>query len=171
MLLPTRSIEPFEDQEMPTIVSHNHDVEDDGLEYALGFLARKLGQNQNLGHYSYQTRTDHDYTSARYVHQLSLGGLTEPTEYLMVEGRKLNNAMKGLHPFGNFSFKKSIIKRSTAYLRQHTTLDDQVTIHFVKLFVKFRIKRLNRESKELAKKKLERGKKSKVAKKINKLTT
>jgi 87kDa Transposase len=169
--LPTRAIEPFEvDDILPSISCSMHDVEDDGLEYALGFMVRKLGGNPQLGHFSYNTKMDHDYSSARYVHQLSFGGLTEPSTYMLDEGRKMNGAMKALHPFGHFSFKHNVVKRSVAYVRQFTTLPPEAIQLFVQLFIKFRIKRINREMRERTKKKFG-AKKSTAEKKLIKMNT
>jgi hypothetical protein len=172
---PTRDFQPFDIPEPNPLPSTSsmHDVEDDGLEYALGFIVRKLARKQGsdpeLGQFSYQTRSDHDYSSARYVHQLSFGGLTEPSDNMLVEGRKLNVAIKVLHNFGQFAFKQNIVERTTAYLRQFTTLSREVVKIFVQLFIKFRMNRLNQEIRTLARNKM--NKKSKCEKKIIKLTT
>jgi hypothetical protein len=77
--------------------------------------------------------------------------------------RKLNDAIKVLHKFGQFAFKQNIVERTTAYLRQFTTLSREVVRIFVQLFIKFRMNRLNQELRELARKKM--NKKSKCEKK------
>jgi len=70
----TRNLTEFTVPEQKTLVDNG--VEDDGLEYVLGFMARKLSQH-NLGNYSYKASSgDHNYASVSYVQQLSHGGLT-----------------------------------------------------------------------------------------------
>jgi len=87
---------------------------------------------------------------------------------MLVEGRKLNVAIKSLHTDDTFVFKKNIVKKTTAYLMQYTTLPADVVVLFVKLFCKFRIKRLNRQIRQQKK---QINKKTKAMNKIYKLTT
>jgi 87kDa Transposase len=163
----TRDLTGFTVPEQKTLIDTN--VEDDGLEYVLGFMARKLSV-YNLGNFTYKTDqgNDHNYAAVSYVQHLSHGGLTQPTNFMLVEGRKLNAAIKSLHANDTFAFKKNIVKKTTAYLMQYTTLPAGIVVLFVKLFCKFRIKRLNRQIREQNK---QINKKTKAMNKINKLTS
>jgi hypothetical protein len=151
-------------------------IEDDGLQYALGFIARKIkNKYPQLGSYSYLNQNEHDYGIVTYVDEISHGGLTVPSTYMMTEGRKLNHEMKQLHK-DKFAFKKHIIKRTHNMIvgKELTTLPEEVSLLFVKLFIKFRINRLNQVINEKNMKKraaAAANRKSKAAKKIQKLST
>jgi hypothetical protein len=156
----------------------NFNVADDGLEYALGFIARKFNKKARekgstsqaslLGDYSYKASWDHDYcVGGSYVAQLSHGGLTIPENKFLVEGRSLNLKLQQLHG-DTFKFRKEIVKQTVLYLQQFSNLQKEILISIVKLFIKFRIVRLNRESRTAIKRRAQEQR-AKSAAKLKKL--
>jgi polyhydroxyalkanoate synthesis regulator protein len=107
------------------------------------------------------------HTGGSYVQQLSNGGLTVPTQNFMAEGRRLLAQLKELHG-DTFGFKKNIIKGTVAHLEQFSTLPKKVLAALAKCFVKFRIVRLNRETRTAKKRRIQETK-AKAAAKLRKL--
>jgi hypothetical protein len=103
-------------------VDHSYDVrmENDGLEYVAGWIAKKYSDQcqEQLGTYSYKL-TDAEYTDpdGSWVHQKSQGGLTVPTKSHLTNCSKLDKFFNVYHGF-EFRSKLKIMKSLTDKIKK-----------------------------------------------------
>ncbi|CAI6375105.1 unnamed protein product [Macrosiphum euphorbiae] len=66
--------------------------EEDGFIYLCGWLARKFKNKYlHLGNYTKDNKPEHSYSMPSWVHHLSFGGLTEPTDYWVMQAKQFEN--------------------------------------------------------------------------------
>ena len=127
------------------LVSFENEMEDDGLYYLLGWIARKLhSKHSNLGYPSSTIcHTEHPYNIPDWIQHLSHGGLFIPSEYFKGIGDKMEAVFK----YNSDIFYEK--KVSEAYLTEFRKEDSlkNVGLDILKVFIRqrllIRIKYLN----------------------------
>ncbi|KAG5860697.1 hypothetical protein JTB14_020641 [Gonioctena quinquepunctata] len=130
-------------------------VEEDGLNYLSGWLARKFNETYpEMGDYTYMLkREEHSYRKPSWVDELSYGGLLESSNELLKKIRILEMHFEKINKKRFFS-KKFIFKRMFLNLKNVVDLPEEITQAFLRQRIFIRMKKLNQmvKFKELKKK-------------------
>jgi len=120
-------------------------MEDDGLLYVAGWLAKKFKKTHNLGDYTYKLKIDHSYTNTTWIQQLSYGGLIQPNENFMGLINQWNSMFLNHH--GSLLMKGTGLMQtlSNKIHALFPTVDKKIIIAFVRIRTFIRMKTLNKE--------------------------
>jgi hypothetical protein len=167
----------FENLEVKTPTSNNlkNLLEQDGLEYLAGWIAKKLkASHPHLGdytNYNLQERYSNDFTIPSWVVHLSYGRLIKPTNQFLT-------VIKGLEEeFNNYMFEglinsKKITQKLFKKIKfKYQNVDDIIIRTFVKQRLYIRMKHLNDKRNEQNNCKLLKHKISSARNKMKKFLT
>ncbi|KAL5245876.1 hypothetical protein ACI65C_013284 [Semiaphis heraclei] len=118
--------------------------EEDGFIYLCGWLARKFkNKYPHLGNYTKDKKLEHSYSMPSWVHHLSFGGLTEPTDYWVMQAKQFENIFKKFHK-EKVDPNSNIVKRlSNLIKKKFCDIPDDLIKAFVLQRTYIRIKQLN----------------------------
>ncbi|KAL5239126.1 hypothetical protein ACI65C_006536 [Semiaphis heraclei] len=118
--------------------------EEDGFIYLCGWLARKFkNKYPHLGNYTKDKKLEHSYSMPSWVHHLSFGGLTEPTDYWVMQAKQFENIFKKFHK-EKVDPNSNIVKRlSNLIKKKFCDMPEDLIKAFVLQRTYIRIKQLN----------------------------
>lgn len=118
--------------------------EEDGFKYLCGWLAIKFkNKYPHLGNYTKDIKPEHSYSMPSWVHHLSFGGLTEPTDYWVMQAKQFENIFKKFHK-EKVDPNSNIVKRLSHLIKKkYCDIPEDLIKAFVLQRTYIRIKQLN----------------------------
>lgn len=118
--------------------------EEDGFIYLCGWLARKFkNKYPHLGNYTKDNKPEHSYSIPSWVHHLSFGGLTEPTDNWVMQAKQFENIFKKFHK-EKIDPNSNIVKRLSNLIKKKCyDMPEDLIKAFVLQRTYIRIKQLN----------------------------
>lgn len=146
--------------------------EADGLEYVMGYMARPHLKDQlGLGCYTHQIEDTEEagINKENYVHDLSHGGLVQPSEKWLEVGDRLESCFNWMHNTGaqsedvGFRRKNNVMSRTMKTLKKKFPhLPDSVLKSYARKRIAIRIRHMQKQIKEKKIQKFKNSKKNKV---------
>lgn len=137
--------------------------EQDGVEYAMGYIARSvLKDNPQMGKYTYKIKdsSEEGLNKENYVEDLSSGGLVQPSEDWMTTADQMESLFNHIHNTGDdsasigFKERKNVKSRTIKILKaKFPDVPDKVIKSYATKRINIRIKRMKKQIDELKVKK------------------
>lgn len=127
--------------------------EQDGVEYAMGYIARSvLSANPEMGNYTYKICSEEGINSENYVEDLSNGGLVQPSEDWMNTANQMESLFNHIHSTGedssaiDFKQRRNVKSRTIKMLEsKFPNVPHNVIKSYATRRINIRIKRMKKQ--------------------------